>query len=90
MDIVALTCDTTGTLIASSYVNPNTKIAVIFGTGCNAAYMETVKNIPKLKDLGFADDAEIAINCEWVRNFSRPEPSTFNIPAPGSFRLVQA
>lgn len=66
MDLVALTCDTTGTLIASAYVNPKTKIAVIFGTGCNAAYMETIKEIPKLKGWGFADDAEIAINCEWV------------------------
>jgi len=27
--------------------------------------METVKEIPKLKDHGFAGDAEIAINCEW-------------------------
>lgn len=68
VDLVALTCDTTGTLIASAYVNPKTKIAVIFGTGCNAAYMETVKEIPKLKDHGFASDAEIAINCEWVRS----------------------
>ena len=41
---------------------------MIFGTGCNAAYMETMKEIPKLKDHGFADDAEIAINCEWVRH----------------------
>lgn len=65
VDLVALTCDTTGTLIASAYVNPRTKIAVIFGTGCNAAYMETMKDIPKLKDHGFVDDAEIAINCEW-------------------------
>lgn len=70
MDLVALTCDTTGTLIASSYVNPKTKIAVIFGTGCNAAYMETVKDTPKLKNRGFADDSEIAINCEWVWGLS--------------------
>jgi len=68
VDLVALTCDTTGTLIASAYVNPKTKIAVIFGTGCNAAYMETIKEIPKLKGCGFADDADIAINCEWVWN----------------------
>jgi hexokinase len=32
--------------------------------------METMKDIPKLKDHGFADDAEIAINCEWVGNSS--------------------
>jgi len=38
---------------------------VIFGTGCNAAYMERVGNIPKMKNFGIDDDAEIAINCEW-------------------------
>ncbi|KAI0825991.1 hypothetical protein BC629DRAFT_1578523 [Irpex lacteus] len=43
-----------GTLIASHYVNPETKIACIFGTGCNAAYMERSATSPKM-----------AINCEW-------------------------
>ncbi|OCH94646.1 hypothetical protein OBBRIDRAFT_789122 [Obba rivulosa] len=64
-EIVALTCDTTGTLIASHYVNPKTRIACIFGTGCNAAYMERVGDIPKIKHLGIPDDEEMAINCEW-------------------------
>lgn len=64
-EIVALTCDTTGTLIASHYVNPATKIACIFGTGCNAAYMERVGDIPKISALGIAADDEMAINCEW-------------------------
>ncbi|KAJ3517082.1 hypothetical protein NLJ89_g734 [Agrocybe chaxingu] len=60
----ALINDTTGTLIASHYVNPKTKIAVIFGTGCNAAYMEHIKDIPKLRALG-VDGGDMAINCEW-------------------------
>ncbi|CCM01376.1 uncharacterized protein FIBRA_03426 [Fibroporia radiculosa] len=64
-EIVALTCDTTGTLIASHYVNPKTRIACIFGTGCNAAYMERVGDIPKIANLNIDADAEIAINCEW-------------------------
>ncbi|KAF4613040.1 hypothetical protein D9613_010927 [Agrocybe pediades] len=63
--LTALINDTTGTLIASHYVNPKTKIACIFGTGCNAAYMEHVKDIPKMKHLGIDDNADIAINCEW-------------------------
>ncbi|CAE6427100.1 unnamed protein product [Rhizoctonia solani] len=63
--LTALINDTTGTLIASSYVNPRTKIAVILGTGCNAAYMEKVSNIPKIKHLGLPDDELMAINCEW-------------------------
>jgi hexokinase len=60
--LTALINDTTGTLIASNYVDPDTKIAVIFGTGCNAAYMETAGNIPKMKHLGLPDDQEMAIN----------------------------
>jgi len=63
--LTALINDTTGALIASNYIDPNTKIAVIFGTGCNAAYMETAGNIPKMKDLGLAPDQHMAINCEW-------------------------
>ncbi|KAG8746284.1 hexokinase A [Ceratobasidium sp. 414] len=63
--LTALINDTTGTLIASSYVEPRTKIAVILGTGCNAAYMEKIGSIPKIRNLGLPDDAEMAINCEW-------------------------
>ncbi|KIM82793.1 hypothetical protein PILCRDRAFT_820078 [Piloderma croceum F 1598] len=63
--LTALINDTTGTLIASHYVNPRTKIAVIFGTGCNAAYMEHIKDIEKIKHLGIDPKAEMAINCEW-------------------------
>ncbi|KAF8336507.1 hexokinase [Cantharellus anzutake] len=66
--LVAIINDTTGTLIASHYVNPRTRIGVILGTGCNAAYMEKVKDIRKIKDLGILTEdpeAEMAINCEW-------------------------
>lgn len=63
--LTALINDTTGTLIASHYVNPNTRIACIFGTGCNAAYMEHVKDIPKIKHLGIEGELDMAINCEW-------------------------
>lgn len=65
IQLTALINDTTGTLIASHYVNPKTKIAVIFGTGCNAAYMEHVKDIPKMQHLGIDPGADMAINCEW-------------------------
>ena len=47
-------------------MNPKTRIACIFGTGCNAAYMERVKDIPKIANLGIDPDTEMAINCEWV------------------------
>ncbi|BGO99582.1 Hexokinase-2 [Rhodotorula toruloides] len=65
VDLVALINDTTGTLIASSYVDQATRAGIIFGTGCNAAYMEKIGNIPKIKDLGLPEDAQMAINCEW-------------------------
>ena len=66
--LTAIINDTTGTLIASHYVNPRTKIGVIFGTGCNAAYMEKIKNIDKIGYMKLLDEdpeAEMAINCEW-------------------------
>ncbi|KAK9449628.1 hexokinase-domain-containing protein [Limtongia smithiae] len=64
--VTALINDTTGTMVASNYVDPETQIGVIFGTGCNAAYFETVGNIPKLKGLvDLPDDTPMAINCEW-------------------------
>ncbi|KAF8520336.1 hexokinase [Hysterangium stoloniferum] len=65
VNITALINDTTGTLIASSYVTPGTKIGCIFGTGCNAAYMEKIGNIGKMNHLNLPPDQEMAINCEW-------------------------
>jgi len=61
-ELTALINDTTGTLVASNYVDPHTKIAVIFGTGCNAAYMETSENIPKMSSVGLPDGTGMAIN----------------------------
>ncbi|KJX98596.1 hexokinase like protein [Zymoseptoria brevis] len=63
--LTALINDTTGTLIASSYTDPEMKIGCIFGTGCNAAYMEHAGEIPKLEDWKMDPKQEIAINCEW-------------------------
>jgi hexokinase len=57
--------DTTGTLIASAYTDPEVKIGCIFGTGCNAAYMDHCGNIPKLKHMNLDPDVPMAINCEW-------------------------
>jgi hexokinase len=41
------------------------RIGCIFGTGCNAAYMENFGSIPKLKHLNLPDDTPMAINCEY-------------------------
>lgn len=51
--------------MASRYVDERTKIGIIFGTGCNAAYSEKVKNIPKIAHLNLPPEMELAINCEW-------------------------
>jgi hexokinase len=68
---ISLINDTTGALIASQYVKPRTKIAVILGTGCNAAYSEDLKYIGKLKDKKLDPDDTVAINCEWVTKFNK-------------------
>jgi len=63
--LTALINDTTGTLIASAYTDTKMKIGCIFGTGCNAAYMENCGSIPKLAHLHLPPDTPMAINCEW-------------------------
>lgn len=55
--------DTTGALVASHYNDSETIIGAIFGTGCNAAYVEDAGSIPKLK--GLPKDTQMAINCEY-------------------------
>ncbi|MCJ1280274.1 hexokinase A [Puttea exsequens] len=61
----ALINDTTGTLIASAYTDSTMKIGCIFGTGCNAAYMENCGSVPKIASYNLPADMPIAINCEY-------------------------
>ncbi|KAE8347541.1 hypothetical protein BDV24DRAFT_157831 [Aspergillus arachidicola] len=63
--IVAPVNDTTGTLMATSYKDPQVKIGSIFGTGCNAAYMEDCGSIPKIASYGLPAGKEMAINTEY-------------------------
>jgi hexokinase len=63
--LTALVNDTTGTMIASAYTDTDMKIGCIFGTGCNAAYMEDVGSIPKLAHMKLDPSLPMAINCEW-------------------------
>ncbi|KAI9673936.1 MAG: hexokinase A [Caeruleum heppii] len=63
--LTALINDTTGTLIASAYTDDQVRIGCIFGTGCNAAYMEDVGSVPKLAHMKLDPKTPIAINCEW-------------------------
>jgi hexokinase len=68
IEVVALINDTTGTLVASAYTDPETKMGLIFGTGCNGAYYETAEGVDKLEGL-YCDDVDpkglMAINCEY-------------------------
>ena len=61
----ALINDTTGTLIASHYTDDAMQIGCIFGTGCNAAYMENCGSVPKIAHYNLPPDMPIAINCEY-------------------------
>ncbi|QIW95814.1 hypothetical protein AMS68_001332 [Peltaster fructicola] len=61
--LVALLNDTTGAMMASRYRDPQTVIGAIFGTGCNAAYMEHCADIPKIS--GMPSGQLMAINCEY-------------------------
>jgi len=63
--LAALVNDTTGTMIASAYTDTDIKIGCIFGTGCNAAYMEECGAIPKIAHLNLDPKLPMAINCEW-------------------------
>ncbi len=63
--VTALLNDTTGTLIASAYTDDQVKIGCIFGTGCNAAYIENCGSIPKLAQYNLPPDMPMAINCEY-------------------------
>ena len=51
--------------MASHYCDPEVKIGSIFSTGCNAAYMEECRRIPKLDGFGLPDDATVIINTEY-------------------------
>ncbi|CAI6535666.1 ASN_HP2_G0017170.mRNA.1.CDS.1 [Saccharomyces cerevisiae] len=68
IEIVALINDTVGTLVASYYTYPETKMGVIFGTGVNGAFYDVVSDIEKLEGK-LADDipsnSPMAINCEY-------------------------
>lgn len=68
VEVVALINDTTGTLVASMYADPETKMGLIFGTGVNGAYYDVCGDIPKLEGRladDVASDAPMAINCEY-------------------------
>lgn len=49
INIAAIVNDTVGTLVSHAYVDPETQLGVIIGTGTNAAYVEEISCMPKWK-----------------------------------------
>lgn len=60
----AIINDTTGTLIASAFQNPNTRIGVIVSTGSNACYLEKQSNAELFDGVNMGS-GNVLINCEW-------------------------
>uniref|UniRef100_A0A5B7AJP5 Phosphotransferase n=1 Tax=Davidia involucrata TaxID=16924 RepID=A0A5B7AJP5_DAVIN len=64
MRVSALVNDTIGTLAGGRYSNKDVAIAVILGTGTNAAYVERAQAIPKWHG-PLPKTGEMVINMEW-------------------------
>ncbi|KAJ6815976.1 hexokinase-2-like [Iris pallida] len=64
MRVTALVNDTIGTLAGGRYYDSDVVIAVILGTGTNAAYVERAQSIPKWHGL-LPKSGEMVINMEW-------------------------
>ncbi|KAL6563277.1 hexokinase A [Orobanche hederae] len=64
MRVAALVNDTIGTLAGGRYTNSDVELAVILGTGTNAAYVERAQAIPKWHG-PFPKSGEMVINMEW-------------------------
>ncbi|KAJ2465920.1 hypothetical protein GGI02_004544 [Coemansia sp. RSA 2322] len=63
VEVVAVLNDTVGTLMTSGYSHPDTQMGIIFGTGTNAAYWESLENIGKWS--GPDRKGEMVVNLEW-------------------------
>ncbi|CAI9779979.1 unnamed protein product [Fraxinus pennsylvanica] len=64
MRVAALVNDTIGTLAGGRYTNKDVSVAVILGTGTNAAYVERAQAIPKWHG-PLPRSGEMVINMEW-------------------------
>lgn len=66
--VTVLANDSVGTLLTRSYTSGqkvSTLCAVIFGTGTNAAYVEKLANVRRLKNSNADADGIMVINSEW-------------------------
>ncbi|XP_067631866.1 hexokinase type 2 [Eurosta solidaginis] len=65
IDVMAVLNDATGTLMSCAHRNPECRIGVIIGTGCNACYVERVENADLLEIEYKTDKRHILVNTEW-------------------------
>ncbi|CAG0878833.1 unnamed protein product [Darwinula stevensoni] len=63
VDVVAVLNDTTGTIVKGAYMDHETAIGLILGTGSNACYLERVSRIEKWE--GKHDVEEVVIDIEF-------------------------
>jgi len=63
MRVAVLANDTVGTLAAAHYADPAARVAVILGTGTNAAYLERCSRVAKWPLASSSDS--VVINIEW-------------------------
>ncbi|XP_036330861.1 hexokinase type 2 [Rhagoletis pomonella] len=65
IEVMAILNDATGTLMSCAHRNPECRIGVIIGTGCNACYVERVENADLLEPEHKVDKTHILVNTEW-------------------------
>nr|XP_014344414.1 PREDICTED: glucokinase [Latimeria chalumnae] len=61
MDVVAMVNDTVATMISCYYEDRSCEVGMIVGTGCNACYMEEIRNV----DLVEGEEGRMCVNTEW-------------------------
>ena len=76
ISVAALVNDTVGTLVASAYTKRGCDAGVIIGTGTNACYRESVRNITKLAP-GGDHGKNMIVNIEWG-NFDKLKATRFD------------
>jgi len=63
--VTALINDTTGALLAGIHKDQSIKLGCIWGTGCNACYIESFGSIPKVEQRKYNSTTPMIINCEY-------------------------
>ncbi|ANM59666.1 hexokinase-like 1 [Arabidopsis thaliana] len=75
MHVAALVNDTVGALSLGYYHDPDTVVAVVFGTGSNACYLERTDAIIKCQGL-LTTSGSMVVNMEWGNFWSSHLPRT--------------